>query len=86
MNGIQRETIPNTVLTRNVRHSNQMNIIIKKFVSSFIRIYFIVPYNDTFFPQRTYRYLSIHLLRQDYLHNKNLISFLFFTIVIFLRL
>lgn len=75
MNGIQRETIPNTVLTRNVRHPNQMDIII---IFSFIRIYFIVPYNDTFFPQRTYRYLSIHLLRQDYLHNNNLISFLFF--------
>ena len=75
MNGIQREAIPNTVLMRNVRHLNQMNIII---IFSFIHIYFIISYNDTFFPQRTYRYLSIHLLRQDYLHNNNLISFLFF--------
>ncbi len=32
MNGIQREAIPNTVLTRNVRNHNQMNIIIMKFI------------------------------------------------------
>lgn len=60
MNGIQRETIPNTVLTRNVRHLNQMNIII---IFSFIRICFIIPYNDTFCSQSIYRHLSIHLLR-----------------------
>lgn len=32
MNDIQRKAIPNAVLTRNVKHSNQMNIIINKFV------------------------------------------------------
>ncbi|CCY81175.1 unknown [Prevotella sp. CAG:1185] len=32
MNDIQRETIPNTILTRNVRNHNQMNIIIMKFI------------------------------------------------------